>query len=140
MDAATVPTLPCVSYAPFRRTGSTPLVPTGAVTAAQIEEDLALLKPLTNCVRTYGVAQGLDGVPGVARKLGMRVRQGVWLGRDDAANRVEIERAVAVAHDYRDVIDVLIVGNEVLLRQDLSVEQLTGYVRQVRSRTDIKVT
>ena len=140
MDAATVTTLPCVSYAPFRRPGSTPLVLTGAVTAAQIEEDLALLKPLTNCVRTYGVAQGLDAVPGVARKLGMRVRQGVWLGRDDAANRVEIERAVALAHDYRDVIDVLIVGNEVLLRRDLSVEQLTGYVRAVKSRTDIKVT
>ena len=140
MGAATVTTLPCVSYAPFRRTGSTPLVPTGAVTAAQIEQDLALLKPLTNCVRTYGVAQGLDAVPGVAHKLGMRVRQGVWLGRDDAANRVEIERAVALAHDYRDVIDVLIVGNEVLLRRDLSVEQLMGYLRQVRSRTDIKVT
>ena len=140
MDAASVTTLPCVSYAPFRRTGSTPLVPTGAVTAAQIEQDLALLKPLTNCVRTYGVAQGLEAVPGVARKLGMRVRQGVWLGRDDAANRVEIERAVALAHDYRDVIDVLIVGNEVLLRRDLSVEQLTGYLRQVKSRTDIKVT
>ena len=140
MDAATVSTLPCVSYAPFRRPGSTPLVPTGAVTAAQIEHDLALLKPLTNCVRTYGVAQGLDAVPSIARKLGMRVRQGVWLGRDDAANRLEIERALALADSYRDVIDVLIVGNEVLLRRDLSVEQLTGYLRAVKSRTDIKVT
>ena len=133
-------TLPCVSYAPFRRPGSTPLAATGAVSAAQIEEDLALLKPLTNCVRTYGVAQGLDAVPGVARKLGMRVRQGVWLGRDDEVNRVEIERALALAQDYRDVIDVLIVGNEVLLRRDLSVEQLAGYLRRVKSRTDIAVT
>ena len=140
MDTATVTTLPCVSYAPFRRPGSTPLAPGGAVSAAQIEEDLARLKTLTNCVRTYGVAQGLDAVPGVARKLGMRVRQGVWLGRDDAANRVEIERALALAHDFHDVIDVLIVGNEVLLRRDLNVEQLTAYLRQVKSRTDIKVT
>ncbi len=139
MPAATVTTLPCVSYAPFRRAGSTPLAPQGAVSAEQVEEDLALLKPLTNCVRTYGVAQGLDSVPGVARKLGMRVRQGVWLGPDDAANRVEIERASSLAHDYRDVIDVLIVGNEVLLRRDLSVEQLTDYLRQVKSRTDIAV-
>lgn len=140
MPAAPVTTLPCVSYAPFRRPGSTPFALTGAVSAAQIEEDLALLRPLTNCVRTYGVAQGLDVVPGVARKLGMRVRQGVWLGRDDAVNRVEIERTLALARDYRDVIDVLIVGNEVLLRRDLSVEQLTDYLRLVKSRTDIKVT
>ena len=140
MDAATVSRLPCVSYAPFRRPGSTPLVPSGAVSVEQIEDDLMRLKPLTNCMRTYGVAQGLDAVPAVARKLGMRVRQGVWLGRDDATNRVEIERAVSLAHDYHDVIDVLIVGNEVLLRRDLSVEQLTGYLRAVKSRTDIKVT
>ena len=140
MPAATVTTLPCVSYAPFRRAGSTPLEPQGAVSAAQIEEDLTLMKSLTNCVRTYGVAQGLDAVPSVARKLGIRVRQGLWLGPDDAANRVEIERALALAANYRDVIDVLIVGNEVLLRRDLSVEQLTGYLRQVKSRTDIAVT
>ena len=140
MVAATVTTLPCVSYAPFRRPGSTPLALTGAVSAAQIEEDLAVLKPLTNCVRTYGVTQGLEAVPAVARKLGMRVRQGVWLGRDDAANRAEIDRAIALALEFRDVIDVLVVGNEVLLRRDLSVEQLTGYLRQVKSRTDIKIT
>ena len=137
---ASVASLPCVSYAPFRRPGSTPLTPLGAVTAAQIEADLTLLRRLTRCVRTYGVAQGLDAVPSVARKLGMRVRQGVWLGRDEAANRVEIDRAIALANDYRDVIDVLIVGNEVMLRRDLSVEQLASHLRAVKSGTTINVT
>ncbi len=132
--------LPCVSYAPFRRPGSTPFAPTGAVTAEQIEADLTLLKPLTNCIRTYGVAGGLDAVPVIARKLGMRVRQGVWLGRDQAANRVEVERAVALARGHRDVIDVLIVGNEVLLRRDLSVEQLASHLRYVKSQINIAIT
>ena len=140
LDNASATTLPCVSYAPFRRPGSTPFAPTGAVTAEQIEADLALLKPLTNCVRTYGVAQGLDAVPMVARKLGMRVRQGVWLGRDETANRVEIDRAIALARDYRDVIDVLIVGNEVLLRRDLSIEQLASFLRYVKSQINIAIT
>ena len=63
-------------------------------------------------MRTYGVAQGLDAVPMVARKLGMRVRQGVWLGRDEVTNRIEIDRAIGLAHDYRDVIDVLISERE----------------------------
>jgi exo-beta-1,3-glucanase (GH17 family) len=140
MEDASVTTLPCVSYAPFRRTGSTPLVPEGAVSAEKIEDDLIRLKTLTNCVRTYGVAQGLEAVPGVARKLGMRVRQGVWLGRDDAANRTEIDRAIALTREFGDVIDVLIVGNEVLLRRDLNVEQLSGYLRAVKARTEIAVT
>ena len=137
---ASASTLPCVSYAPFRRPGSTPFAPTGAVTAEQIETDLTLLKPLTNCIRTYGVAGGLDAVPGVARKLGMRVRQGVWLGRDETANRVEIERATALAREYVDVIDILVVGNEVLLRRDLSVEQLASHLRYVKSQINIAIT
>ena len=45
-------TLPCVPYAPFRRPGSTPFALTGAGSAAQMEEDLALRRPLTNFVRT----------------------------------------------------------------------------------------
>ena len=138
-DASTA-SLPCVSYAPFRRPGSTPFAPIGAVTAEQIETDLTLLKPLTNCIRTYGVAGGLDAVPGVARKLGMRVRQGVWLGRDETANRVEIERAIALAREYVDVIDILVVGNEVLLRRDLSVEQLASHLRYVKSQINIAIT
>ena len=137
---ASATSLPCVSYAPFRRRGSTPFAPTGAVTAEQIETDLTLLKPLTNCIRTYGVAGGLDAVPGVARKLGMRVRQGVWLGRDETANRVEIERAIALAREYVDVIDILVVGNEVLLRRDLSVEQLASHLRYVKSQINIAIT
>ena len=140
MADATVATLPCVSYAPFHRIGSTPLEPHGAVSAEQIEEDLARLKPLTNCIRTYGVAQGLDAVPAVARKLGMRVRQGAWLGRDETANRIEIDRAVTLAQDYRDVIDVLVVGNEVLLRRDLSAEQLASHLRYAKSRINIVIT
>ena len=140
MADATVAALPCVSYAPFHRIGSTPLEPHGAVSAEQIEEDLARLKPLTNCIRTYGVAQGLDAVPAVARKLGMRVRQGAWLGRDETANRIEIDRAVTLAQDYRDVIDVLVVGNEVLLRRDLSAEQLASHLRYAKSRINIVIT
>jgi exo-beta-1,3-glucanase (GH17 family) len=140
MADATAATLPCVSYAPFHRAGSTPMTPDGAVSAEQIEHDLRRLKGLTDCVRTYGVANGLHHVPSVARKLGMRVRQGVWLGRDEAANRVEIDRAVALAETHRDVIDVLIVGNEVLLRRDLSVEQLTHHLRHVKSRINIAIT
>jgi exo-beta-1,3-glucanase (GH17 family) len=140
MDDARVATLPCVSYAPFRRPNSTPFALTGSVTAEQIEEDLLLLKPLTDCIRTYGVAQGLDAVPMVARKLGMRVRLGAWLGKDETANRAEIERAIAIANNHRDVVDVLIVGNEVLLRRDLSADQLAGHLRHAKAQTPIAIT
>ena len=44
--------LTCISYAPFRGTQS-PFDPDIPLDPRQIEEDLAQLKPLTDCVRTY---------------------------------------------------------------------------------------
>ena len=54
------------------------------VEAAQIEEDLAKLARLTGCVRTYSTDTGLDQVPAIAQRLGMKVLQGLWLGGDRA--------------------------------------------------------
>src|ERR1700743_1459848 len=73
--------LQCVSYAPFRG-AQTPLVPTTHISAAQIAEDLAQLAKISDCVRTYSIDNGLDQVPGLAAKVGLKVIQGIWLGSD----------------------------------------------------------
>src|SRR5690349_18800004 len=70
--------LQCVSYAPFRDTQS-PLVRTTHVGAEQIAEDLAQLAKITDCVRTYSTENGLDQVPALAAKVGLKVIQGIWL-------------------------------------------------------------
>ena len=77
----------CVSYAPFRD-GQDPLVEGTQVTAAQIEADLALLSKYTDCVRTYSVEFGLDKVPEIARRHGLKVLQGLWLSSDPDKNRL----------------------------------------------------
>ncbi|MFM2446960.1 MAG: hypothetical protein RI936_1407, partial [Pseudomonadota bacterium] len=79
--------LPCVSYAPFRREGHTPFDPALVVPPEQIEADLRALATVTHCVRTYGLDHGIDAVPEIARKLGLRVVLGAWIGRDALANR-----------------------------------------------------
>ena len=76
----------CVSYAPFRQPGETPFDPKARVDEQRIAADLAILAQRTRCVRTYSVQQGLDAVPRVARRLGMTVLLGVWLGRDRSEN------------------------------------------------------
>lgn len=130
----------CLSYAPFRRPGATPFNAAGSVTPAQIEADLRLLQSITPCVRTYGVGNGLDAVPQIARQLGMRVRLGAWLGQDQNANRIELDRALALARTHTDVIDVLIVGNEVLLRKDLSVAELRAHLVFAKANSRVPVT
>jgi glucan 1,3-beta-glucosidase len=61
----------CVSYAPYRRPGHTPLNKAMVVSPSQIEADLAILSRRTNCVRIYSVDQGLSETPRIALKFGM---------------------------------------------------------------------
>jgi glucan 1,3-beta-glucosidase len=129
----------CVSYAPFRG-HQDPLVEGTMVGAAQIEEDLALLSRYTDCVRTYSVRNGLDQVPAIARRHGMKVLQGIWLSNNGEKNRAEIATAVQLAKTFPDVIGAIIVGNEVLLRGDMSVTELTDDIRQVKAQVSLPVT
>ena len=132
--------VPCVSYAPFHRPGQSPFVKGLVVSPAQIDADLAALARRTSCVRTYSVDQGLDAVPRLARKHGMRVLLGLWIGRDDAENAREIARGLEVIGRDADAIDAVIVGNEVLLRRELPPAALRAYIDRVRGATRLPVT
>jgi exo-beta-1,3-glucanase (GH17 family) len=132
--------LPCVSYAPFRRAGETPFDAGLHIAPQAIEADLRLLRAVTGCVRTYGLDHGLDAVPAVARRLGLRVVLGAWIGRDAAANEAQLRRALDLAHEYRDVVQLLVVGNEVLLRRELAPEALAALLARARRESPVPVT
>jgi exo-beta-1,3-glucanase (GH17 family) len=129
----------CVSYAPFRG-AQTPFDSTTFIPAAQIEEDLTLLARLTDCVRIYSDDQGLEQVAGIAARLGLKVMQGFWLSGDTAKNRERLEAAVLLANRYPDTIRAVVVGNEVLLRGDLSAPALIAAIREVKARVRVPVT
>lgn len=131
--------LPCVSYAPFRQPGQSPFDPTLIVSPAAIETDLRLLRSVTNCVRTYGLDHGLEAVPEVARKLGMRVVLGAWIGRDPLENASQMQRALALCQSHADVIAMLVVGNEVLLRRELTAEALASLLKQAQQATTVPI-
>ena len=132
--------LPCVSYAPFHRPGQSPFDPTLQVAPAVIEADLRLLATVTGCVRTYGLDHGLDAVPGIARRLGLRVVLGAWIGRDLVANKAQLERAIELARTHADVIDLLVIGNEVLLRRELTPEALAALLARAKDESEVPVT
>src|SRR5918993_1323058 len=85
--------LQCVCYAPFRD-AQTPLVPTTHIDADQIAQDLAQLAKITDCVRTYSIENGLDQVPALAAKVGLKVIQGIWLSSNRIKNLAQIAIAV----------------------------------------------
>lgn len=122
--------LECVSYAPFRDDQS-PLIATTMIPPQQIAEDLAQLAKISKCVRTYSVENGLDKLPALAAKVGLKVIQGIWLGNNRLKNLAEINIAVGLAKDYPDVITALVVGNEVLLRGEMTASDLAANIRLV---------
>jgi glucan 1,3-beta-glucosidase len=129
----------CISYAPFRGAQS-PFDPDVPIDPRQIEEDLAQLKPFTDCVRTYSTDHGLDQIPEIAKRHGMKVMQGLWLSSLPELSRKQIETAVALANRFPDVIAAVIVGNEVLLRGEMSAPDLARTIRDVKARVPMPVT
>src|SRR3954468_20673133 len=129
----------CVSYAPFRGE-QTPLLPTTYVSAEQIAQDLAQLAKITDCVRTYSIENGLDQVPALASRVGLKVIQGIWLGSDRLKNLAQISTAVNLSKQYPGVVTSLVVGNEVLLRGEMTTSDLAANIRTVKAQVTIPVT
>ncbi len=129
----------CLSYAPFRGQQN-PFDPTAVIPAGQIEEDLTQLAKLTDCVRIYAVDQGLGEVVPIAAKLGLKVLLGFWLSNDAEKNRFQIDTAVAIANRYPAAVRAVVAGNEVLLRGDMTAENLANTIRAVKVRVHVPVT
>src|SRR6476620_6918377 len=131
--------LQCVSYAPFRDT-QTPLSPTTHVSSEQIAQDLAQLAKITDCVRTYSVENGLDQIPELAAKAGLKVIQGIWLGSNRLKNLAQISTVVRLTKEFPGAIRSVVVGNEVLLRGEMTTGDLAAIIRSVKAQVDVPVT
>jgi len=129
----------CLSYAPFQGS-QTPLDPTTMIPAAQIEADIARLAKITGCVRTYSTDYGIDQVPAIAARHGLKVLQGLWLSPNAAKNKVQVADAIRLANSYPGTIIAVVVGNEVLLRGEMSATDLAATIRAVKAQVKVPVT
>jgi exo-beta-1,3-glucanase (GH17 family) len=129
----------CMSYAPFRGSQA-PYDPDIRIPAAQIDQDLRQLANITACVRTYSDDQGIEQVPAIAAKYGLKVLQGIWLSGKRDKDAIQIKAGVDLANRYPDTIRALVVGNEVLLRGEMSGTDLAGTIRAVKAEAKVPVT
>jgi len=131
--------LMCVSYAPFRGE-QTPLTLSTQVTAEQIAEDLAQLAKITDCIRTYSTDNGLDQIPEIAARVGLKVIQGIWLSSNRQRNLARIATTIRLVKEYPATITALVVGNEVLLRGEMTTADLAATIRSVKAQVAVPVT
>ena len=129
----------CVSYSPFHGR-QTPFDLSLHVDPDQIEEDLTKLASVTDCVRTYSTDFGLDHVVEVAARLNLKVIQGIWIGEDKVRNRREMATVAALAKRFPGVIRSVVVGNECLLRAEISPVELAGLIRDAKAQMSLPVT
>ena len=102
-------------------------------TRAEVDEDMALLAGHTRRIRTYSSTEGPD-VAAVAATHGLEVMAGAWLSPDPAKNEREIQGLLRQAREHANVTR-LIVGNEVLLREDLPEAEIIRALDRVRKAT-----
>ncbi len=135
-DAAD-PRVKSASFSPYRAGQS----PFGApFTRQQLEEDMAVAAKFVTRVRTYANTNQFAPVPELAQKNGLKVLLGAWIGANLQANDKEIAGLVQAANDYPDTVEGVIVGNEVLLRREITPELLVDYIRKVKQAVKQPVT
>ncbi len=106
---------------------------------AQIKSDLALVATKTHNIRTYTVQNDLGEIPALAAPYHLNVTLGAWIDQHPRANQRELTKVVQVANANPDVKAVM-VGNEVILRRNLTVAQLAADIRYVKTRVHVPVS
>ena len=101
-------------------------------TDTEIDADLQLLEGQVNAVRTYSVGGTLSDVPELADRHGLNVALGAWLDADRDKNEEQLRTVIDLANTHQNVVRVII-GNEVLFRGDLKVEELARYLDRARA-------
>ena len=104
-----------------------------------IDHDMALLAGHTNAIRTYGVSDGLDRIASAAARHNLNVNLGAWISRDAGNNAQEVAHAIDVTRANPNV-KRLIIGNESLLREDISVSDLIALIEHTKRQVNIPVT
>ena len=101
------------------------------LTEEQIQKRMEVITPHTKWVRSFSCTDGNEYIPKMAKEKGLKTMVGAWLGKDKAQNEREIEALIKLAQ--QKLVDIAVVGNEVLMRNDLNEEEIIGYINKVKT-------
>ena len=96
----------------------------------QIRERLAFIQPHVRWIRTFSCSEGNELIPAVAKENDLKTMVGVWLDDNKEQNEIELANAIEIANAGH--ADILGVGNEVLLRGDLTEDELIDYIERAK--------
>ena len=105
-------------------------VPGDPISELQIKQRLKIIEPYTHWIRTFSCVDGNEKIPPIAKAHHLKTMVGVCLSEDRDRNEIELKNGIDIARN--GYADILAVGNEVLLRGELTVQELIGYIARAR--------
>ncbi|MEM8894568.1 MAG: MFS transporter, partial [Bacteroidota bacterium] len=91
----------------------------------QIQRRMDIVAPSVKWVRSFACSGGNEMIPQIAHKKGLKTMVGAWIGNDLKSSQEEVNKLIELAK--QGCVDVAVVGNEVLMRGELSEEQVINY-------------
>ncbi|WP_255502026.1 MFS transporter [Algoriphagus sp. AK58] len=96
----------------------------------QIQRRMEIVAPYTKWIRSFSCTDGNEFIPKAARDKGLKTMAGAWMDSNKETNEKEIAALIDLAK--KGMVDIAVVGNEVLLRGDLTEEELIAYINRVK--------
>lgn len=98
--------------------------------------DLVTLSTVTTRIRTYGMQCNqadyiLEAIQDL--NLNMTLAMGIWIGSNDTINQQQLSQMEYVLEKYHTkYFESIFIGNEVLFREDKTVDQLIKYIEDTK--------
>lgn len=100
------------------------------ITKQQINHRLQIIAPHTQWIRTFSCTEDNELIPEIAKEKKLKVLAGAWISNDRLRNEKEIKQLIELAKN--GFVDMVAVGNEVLHRHELNLDELVGYINLVK--------
>jgi len=97
---------------------------------SQISQRMDIIAPYTNWVRSFSCTEGNEQTPKIAHKKHLKTMVGAWISDDKDQNEKEINALINLAKS--GLVDIAVVGNETLMREELTENELLEYIHRVK--------
>lgn len=101
-----------------------------SLTREQINRRMAIIAPHTKWVRSFSCTDGNEYIPKAAKANGLKTMVGAWIGNNKDKNEEEINALIALAKE--GAVDIAVVGNEVLMREEQTEQDILDYIKRVK--------
>ena len=97
---------------------------------SQISQRMDVIAPFTKWVRSFSCTEGNELIPKVAHQKQLKTMVGAWLGNDKTQNDKEVTALIKLGKS--GLVDIAVVGNETLMRNELTERELIVYINRVK--------